>query len=219
MKKPFTRKDLTGDQFEVMYRGRWANADLYLYRKNGQVWVLKDFQPCTPFVRKTWGRFLIRREYQALSRLRGIKGIPGEPFVMDAYAIGYQYIPGRTLRETPPNQINDRFFYHLEDLVKQMHERNMVHLDIRNRRNVLITDNGLPALLDFQSSFNLDRVPRMLHSLMKDIDISGVYKIWQLKQPETLDQDRKARLTALNKKRFLWFLRGYPLGTRKAPRE
>ena len=203
----------------MLGRGRWANADLYLYRQRDNVWVLKDFLPCAPMVRKTWGRFLIRREYHALSRLRGIKGVPADPFLMDAYALGYRYIPGRTLRETPSRKINGRFFFHLENLVKQMHALNMVHLDIRNRRNVLITEDGLPALLDFQSSLNLERTPRHLHNLLKDIDISGVYKLWQVKQPESLDQNRKARLAALNKKRVLWFLKGYPLGTRKAPRE
>jgi len=95
-----------------------------------------------------------------------------------------------------------------------MHQRNMVHLDIRNQRNILVTDEGLPAVLDFQSSLNLENTPRALHKLLKDIDISGVYKNWFKKKPESLDNRRRAHLDALNKKRFLWFLKGYPLGTK-----
>jgi hypothetical protein len=49
---------------------------------------------------------------------------------------------------------------------------------------------------------------------MKDIDISGVYKNWSRKKPESLDEKRRAHLEALNKKRVLWFLKGYPLGTK-----
>jgi hypothetical protein len=218
MKQPFTRQDLSSVRCSVLRKGRWANADLYLYQEKGIAWVVKDFLPCAPIVRKTWGRFLIRREFHALDRLHGITGIPQPPFILDPFALGYRYIPGRTLRETPSELIDASFFQRLEVLVGEMHQRNMVHLDIRNRRNVLITEQGRPALLDFQSSLNLDRVPRNLHDLLKEIDLSGVYKLWQLKTPETMDAARKERLMEFDKKRFLWVLKGYPLGTRKAPR-
>ncbi|HMA85367.1 MAG TPA: hypothetical protein VKN73_06670 [Desulfosalsimonadaceae bacterium] len=218
MKQPFTRKDLATDGCSVLRKGRWANADLYLYEENDVAWVVKDFLPCAPIVRKTWGRFLVQREFHALDRLQGVAGIPQAPFIIDAHALGYRYIPGRTLRDTPSELIDASFFKQLEMLVEEMHKRNMVHLDSRNRRNVLITDEGRPALLDFQSSLNLDRVPRNFHHLLKEIDLSGVYKLWQLKTPDTMDAARKERLMEFDKKRFLWVLRGYPLGTRKAPR-
>lgn len=218
MNQPLIREDLAGPGCSVLRKGRWANADLYLYQAKDSAWVVKDFLPCGPMVRKTWGRFLIQREFRAIYTLSGIPGIPESPFVLDAYALGYRYIPGGTLRDTPAEMIDAAFFQQLELLVEAMHERNMVHLDIRNRRNVLITDSGQPALLDFQSSLNLERVPRNLHNLLKEIDLSGVYKLWQLKKPETMGAARKQRLAEFDKKRFLWVLRGYPLGTRKAPR-
>ena len=218
MKQPFTRHDLISARYSVLRKGRWANADLYLYQENDVAWVVKDFLPCAPIVRKTWGRFLIQREFHALDRLHGITGIPQSPFILDTFALGYRYIPGRTLRDTPSELIDASFFKRLEVLVEEMHQRNMVHLDIRNRRNVLITDKGRPTLLDFQSSLNLDRMPRNLHDLLEEIDLSGVYKLWQLKSPETMDAARKERLMEFDRKRFLWVLKGYPLGTRKAPR-
>jgi len=219
MDKPFTRKDLVRNGCEILRKGRWANADLYLYDQSGRAWVIKDFLPCAPLVRQTWGRMLIRREFQALRRLCGINGIAEPTIILDAFALCYPYMPGKTLREAPPDVLDEGFFQSLETLVEQMHQRNMVHLDIRNRRNVLINQNGMPALLDFQSSLDLSRVPECLHNFLKEIDISGVYKLWQLKHPESLGATRQARLAALNKKRFLWILRGYPLGTRRLPRK
>lgn len=214
MGKPFTRKDLSAGEFEIIVKGRWGNADLYLLHHSAQMWVVKDFFPCPPLIRKTWGRFMVKREFQALQKLKGIKGIPAEAFLLDAYAVCYRFQPGTTLKETPSEQISDDFFYGFENLVFMMHQRNMVHLDIRNQRNILVTDEGQPALLDFQSSLNLENTPRSLHKLLKDIDISGVYKNWFKKKPEFLDRRRRAHLEALNKKRFLWFLKGYPLGTK-----
>ena len=219
MRPRLTRKDLDPSRCRVLSRGRWANADLYLFHQGESTWVVKDFAPCPPLIRETWGRLLIRREFGALSRLHGICGIPNAISMIDARAFCYAYIPGRTLREVSSEEIAPGFFPALETLVERMHQRNVVHLDLRNRRNILITESGTPALLDFQSSLNLDRLPPGLHPFLKEIDISGVYKLWKRKSPESMDARRQARLAAMNRKRGLWVLRGYPLGLRKPPRQ
>jgi len=214
MEKPFTRKDFETGDYSIIAKGRWGNADLYQVQCGGKIWVVKDFSPCPPFIRKTWGRFMVKREFKALKKLKGIFGIPAKPFLLDVFAVCYRFIPGTTLKETPSEKIGDDFFFQFEDIVRMMHQRNMVHLDIRNRRNILVTDEGQPALLDFQSSLNLENTPRFLHKIMKSIDISGIYKNWSKKKPDSLDSGRRAHLESLNKKRFLWFLKGYPLGTK-----
>lgn len=211
---PFTRKDLAAGEIRIISKGRWGNADLYQFKSGGKTWVVKDFLPCPPVIRKTWGRFMVQREFKALSTLKGIDGIPADPFLMDRFALCYRFVPGEILKDTPPEMISDDYFYELEELVRTMHRRNMVHLDIRNQRNILVTQDAKPVILDFQSSLNLENTPRLFHKIMKDIDISGVYKNWIKKKPESLDGVRRAHLEALNKKRFLWFFKGYPLGTR-----
>jgi len=60
MQKPFTRKDLESGQFNIIAKGRWGNADLYKFHRNGKTWVVKDFSPCPPFIRKTWGRLEVK---------------------------------------------------------------------------------------------------------------------------------------------------------------
>ncbi|RJP85921.1 MAG: hypothetical protein C4518_15255 [Desulfobacteraceae bacterium] len=210
MKKPFTRKQLASGRFDILCKGRWANADLYLFQQGRSRWVIKDFFPCPPLIRKTWGRFIARREYQAFIKLRGIPGMPEASFLMDDYAVCYRFIAGKTLKDTPPEAVGPEFFLKLEALVIRMHARNLVHLDIRNRRNILVTDAGEPALLDFQTSLHLEHMPKSLRNLLMDIDFSGVYKCWNNIQPETLDPERKARLETINNKRSLWMFKGYP---------
>jgi RIO-like serine/threonine protein kinase len=161
---------------------------------------------------------MVDREFRALMKLRGIPGVPSSVFLLDRYALCYHFIPGTILRDVPADRIRDDFFLSLEQLVMGIHKKGLVHLDLRNQRNILMTDDGNPALLDFQSSINLKKTPRFLRKLFKDIDLSGVYKNWGKKIPESLDSTRKSRLDTINRKRFLWFLKGYPFGTRKRRR-
>jgi RIO-like serine/threonine protein kinase len=209
MKCPFDRKNIFGTQYQVLSKGRWANADLYLCRHDGVDWVVKDFLQCSPLVRATWGRIMIRREYAALEKMKGMSGVPHEPFLLDHFALCYRYIEGKTLRDTPPEEIKEDYFFRLEDLVNRMHALNVVHLDIRNRKNIIVDAAGEPALLDFQNCISLRHVPRFLHNLLKDIDLSGAYKYWEKYKPESLDGIRKEKLDAMNRKRQFWPFKGY----------
>ncbi|MGM0787750.1 MAG: hypothetical protein ACQETG_08560 [Thermodesulfobacteriota bacterium] len=214
MSERITRTVFENLPVQVLSRGRWGNADLSCLSFNGKLYAIKDFSPCPAFVKKTWGRWMVRREYRAFVRLAGLRAIPSEPFLLDAYAVGYRFVPGKTMRETRVDEIPDGFFHELEDAVNQMHERNIVHLDLRNRRNILIADHGGPVLLDFQSYIDLNLVPPSFRRMLKDIDLSGVYKNWLKLRPDLMDDTRLAHLSRLNRRRKLWILKGYPMGTK-----
>lgn len=214
MSGQITREILDNLPAEFLSRGRWANADLIRCCFGGKRWIIKDFSCCPPPVKKTWGRWMALREYKAYIRLAGLEGIPAEAFLLDKYAVGYRFVPGITLREADASKIPAWFFHELEKLVGRMHERNIVHLDLRNRRNILIDEDGRPYLLDFQSYADLNPLPGFLHNLLKDVDLSGVYKTWLKLRPDLMDERRMAHLKRLNKRRRLWILKGYPLGTR-----
>ncbi len=219
MNQPFTRDDLRRNSAEKISGGRWANADLLLYTHTDGAWVLKDFTPCSPFICKTWGAWMAARELRALVHLQGIPGIPAEPFALDPYAFCYRFVPGTNLkyirRTNPPGA---DFFLKLEQSVRQMHQRGIVHLDIRYMRNIVVSDTGDPLLLDFQTCLFLNRIPRFMHQFLKNIDISGVYKCWKRVSGKTIDPERLAFLEKMEKKRSLWVFKGYPLGTRASRR-
>jgi len=212
---PFTVDDMQKNPPRVLARGRWANADLFLYEAGSDTWVIKDFSPCRAPVRYSLGIFMVRRELQALMRLQGISGIAEKPFRLSPFALAYLFIPGTTLKEARrTGTVTPEFFERLEGTVQRMHDRGIVHLDIRYMRNILITPQGDPALLDFQSSLVLDRIPRVLHRPLKAIDLSGVYKCWQKICPDTMGAARAAVLESVAKKRSWWIFKGYPMGTR-----
>ncbi len=212
---PFTLEDTKKNPVRVLSRGRWANADLFLFDTGPDTWVIKDFSPCRALVRCSLGIFMVRRELRALERLQGVPGIAADPFRLSPFALAYRHIPGITLKEARrTGTVTPEFFKQLEDTVQRMHGRGIVHLDIRYMRNILITPEGAPALLDFQSSLVLDRIPRFLHRPLQAIDLSGVYKCWQKICPGTMGDARSALLEAVARKRSWWIFKGYPLGTR-----
>jgi RIO-like serine/threonine protein kinase len=219
MNQPFTRDDLRRKGAEKISGGRWANADLLLYTHTDGVWVVKDFMPCSPFIRQTWGAWMAARELRALVHLQGIPGIPADPFALDTYAFCYRFVPGTNLkyirRTNPPGA---DFFLKLEQSVHQMHQRGIVHLDIRYMRNIVVSDTGDLLLLDFQTCLFLNYIPRFMHQFLKNIDISGVYKCWKRVSGKTIDPERLAFLKKMEKKRSLWVFKGYPLGTRASRR-
>ena len=170
--------------------------------------------PCKSLIRHTYGYYMIKRELRVLKELQGINGIPKNPFLLDKFALCYKYISGRTLKEARKQPVGPDFFLALESMVKEMHSRNIVHLDIRYMRNILLADDGTPALLDFQTSFSTRRMPHALQQLFRNIDISGVYKCWQKISPGSMDKKRLSFLASMEKKRSWWIFKGYPLGTR-----
>jgi len=212
MRKPFTREAINARTVEMLHKGHWANADALRYHDRGKDWVVKDFSTRRWIVRNTVGRLLITRELLLLRKLRGIEGVTEDVFRLDHFAFCYLFMPGKNLRETRQHAdtIDDNFFFKLERLVREIHARNIVHLDIRNAKNILMREGGSPALLDFQSGLCLNRAPRFLHTLLKKIDMSGVYKHWILISPGSLDERRRGVLNEVNKIRRFWFLRGYP---------
>jgi len=219
MMQPFTRADVSRADAPVVSRGRWGNADILRFERDGAVWMVKDFSSCPSVIKNTWGRWMASRECRVLDRLQGVRGIPAQPFMLDAFAFCYRYIPGTNLKIARKEQpIGPGFFLALEETVRRMHERNIVHLDIRYMRNILVTDDGAPALLDFQSSLFLDAIPKRLHAFLKNIDISGVYKCWRKISPGTIDEERLRMLARMERTRSLWIFKGYPMGTRGSRR-
>ncbi len=214
----FTRADLDRGLREVLSEGRWANARLYLFEHDGASWVVKDFSPRGPLVRLVIGRFLIRREFGALSRLDGIPATPQGAVRIDAYALAYRYVPGRSLRGARDVVFGPDFFPALERGLAAMHARtHLAHFDLRNAKNILMTDTGEPLLLDFQSAVGTGWMPGPLRRFAERVDLAAIYKHWKKRSPDTMGEERIAALARMNRIRPLWALRGY-IGAPRPPR-
>ncbi|MDD5706017.1 MAG: hypothetical protein PHR35_08835 [Kiritimatiellae bacterium] len=211
MAPELTRQEFAAAPRELLHRGRFGNATVWRFPREGGVWVVKDFAACPWIVRWTLGVWLSGREYRALCRLRGLTGVPSGPFRLDALAFGYRYAPGQPLRGLPDGACGRDFFERLEEVVRSVHARGVVHLDLRNARNVLVGADGQPALLDFQSAINTSRWPARWRAGLERIDLSGVYKHWLRHDPGTLGPERETTLRWQLRMRRWWRFRGYSL--------
>lgn len=209
----FPGQRISADGLKLIHRGRFANAHVYRYRKGALDLIVKDFSHCPWWIRLSAAPYFVHRELRTLDRLRGLPGIASRRFQLSAIALAYPFMPGQPLSAVrrAAGTLPASFFRSLETLVLKMHERGIVHLDMRNLSNVLVGTDGRPYLIDFQSAIDLHGLPNLLSTVLESVDLSGVYKGWLRVGAEPLDQARLEFLDRFNELRRVWVFRGYPV--------
>ncbi len=61
--------------------------------------------------------------------------------------------PGKTAIDH--RQVAADFFDHVEEMLNVLHARRIIYVDLHKQENVLVGDDGLPYLIDFQVSVQL----------------------------------------------------------------
>lgn len=212
-KKPFTKAELDAAKVDLLRDGRWGNACVSVATINGKRWTIKDFSNRPWLVKLTFAPFVLNRELNMVRRLEGMHNVPNEAFMVTPHILAISYIPGKSLSSFKKGEITPEFLEKAEDLIRQLHKRNLVHLDTRGTGNWLVTHTGDPAIIDFQAGMKTSYLPSVLRSYMQDMDMGGVYKKWEQFCPEEMGEFRKKELERINKLRKLWKIRGY-LGKR-----
>ncbi len=132
--------------------GGWSKASVVLARDGERCVVVKDFASPRSPLRRRLGRWLLRREWRAYRALEGHPSVPRVVDRLDDWALVLEYRPGTLLSRSLRGQLPAAFLKELRDAVEGMHERGVVHLDLRHRSNILAGEDGHPVLLDFASA-------------------------------------------------------------------
>lgn len=148
-----SRASLARETERVLNRGSRRNPDVLLVRHEGARVVVKDFAPRGWWVRHWLGPWLARREQRAWQALAGHPNVPAFVGAVDRLAFAVEYRPGRTLFGAKRQPVPEGFLAALADALAEMHRRGVVHLDLKNRTNVLSDEHGRPVLIDFGSAF------------------------------------------------------------------
>ncbi len=112
------------------------------------------------------GRGLSSHEIRILETLKDLDQVPKPAGMWGPNGFVYPYIEGRSLDEKPP--IPDRFFEDLEELLNQIHQRQVCYIDLNKRGNILVGADGRPYLIDFQISMAWKRHGRMCRVLQRE---------------------------------------------------
>jgi predicted Ser/Thr protein kinase len=186
-------------------RGNIGKPDLNRVEVEGRFLMVKDVRKRNFFLRWTLGVWLIQKEWKIYSQLKGMKGIPQPIERIDRFAFAMEFIPGRPLSRgeaLPPS-----FFSDLEKVLKDLHARGVVHLDLRHKGNILISERGELFLIDFNSSFGFKRkgiLRRFLFPLLRWVDYGGLLKLKERISPDLMTSEERSSLKRFNRIRKLW---------------
>lgn len=161
----------------------------------GKPAIVKDYRGRSLLARSIVGPSLVRREFRILRRLEGLPGVPRALAVLGGAALVVEYVEGRPFSKYQPGDMPGSVYQELCDIVRGMHARGVVHLDLRQKKNFLLTPDNHPCLLDFGGAVapGPGSILRAFLPAMRRVDESALLKVKQRSFPHLLtDEDRAA---------------------------
>jgi serine/threonine protein kinase len=183
----------------------FGKPDLNRAEVEGRTLMVKDVRRKNIFSRWTLGLWLIHKEWKIYFRLKGIAGVPQTIERIDRFAFAMEFIPGRPVQRG--ETLQPSFFSQLEQVLREIHRRGVVHLDLRHKGNILISEKGEPFLIDFNSSFSFKEkgfFRRFLFPVLRWVDYGGLLKLKQRVAPSFMTPEELAFLKRFNLIRKLW---------------
>lgn len=200
---------MTREEFEknsiALVKGRLGKPDLTQVFINGKTLVVKDVKRRSFLVRWTLGLWLIEKEWRIYQRLKGLEGVPQPISRIDRFAFAMEYIPGRPIGRG--EALSASFFCQLEKIMNAVHSRGVLHLDLRHKGNILVSEEGNPYLIDFNSSFSFKvggLLHRFLFPLLRWVDYGGFLKLKEKASPSSMTPKEAKFLKHFNRVRRLW---------------
>lgn len=168
-------------------KGGFLSPVVSVVDHEGRPAVLKDYRKKNPVTRGLLAPSLVRREFSVLRHLEGIPGIPRAYAIVDKRALLLEYVEGKTINKYKAGELPDVVFERLARLVRAMHDRGVVHLDLRQRKNILIAGDR-PWLIDFANA-----IKGKLTARLRGVDESALLKFKERNWPHLLtDADRES---------------------------
>jgi len=181
----------------VLRGGSAFEAEVAVYSGAEGGFVVKDCSPMHPLMRALFGRRVKNREIAIYARLEGAAGVPDFVGVIDGDAFAIEYVEGQTLARHLDRPLLDGALANLATVVDGLHARRVVHLDLKQKRNVLVRPDGSVAIIDFESALHLGEgiLGRALFAFLKKRDRAGVVKFKSKYAPHLLDagEEKSAR--------------------------
>jgi len=201
------RSELNTMSMKVIRQGSYSKPELRLYEADGEKIAVKDCSGMHPVIKFFMGRRTQNREIMIYKLLKGIRGVPEYKGSIDKDAFAVEFIDGTPLSRAIDTKLLTLALENLAKVIESIHARKVVHLDLKQKRNVLVRDDGVVAVIDFQSALALgDSVfGKLLFSRLKNRDIAGLLKFKWKYAPNLLSAKEQIRY-----KREMFFAKLWP---------
>jgi predicted Ser/Thr protein kinase len=206
-KPSLSRATLVDHTDRVLRPSSWVKPAILLAQADGDGLVVKDFLPTAWLIRHTYGRWLVRRESRIYARLDGIAGVPAFRGRIDRFAFAIDFVEGSTLKALPRRQIPAVAFDRLGRLLDRVHAAGVVHFDSHQKKNVILSPDGQPYLVDFATALFLGTngfSQRVLVPLLGRADRWGLLKLKSRYCSDALTPRERRRLRLSEWLGWLW---------------
>lgn len=147
--------DLPQTNSGVLRLPSYTRPAIWVIEEEGTRAIVKDYSRGNFLQRNIIGRFLLWRESRAYRKLRGLRGVPSLYGMIDGVALVIEEIPGKRLKKHRGDvELSGAFFDALEETVESFHRRGMAHCDLKNSSNVLVGNDGMPYIVDWNASIS-----------------------------------------------------------------
>lgn len=164
-------------------------------------------------------RWIVARERRVLERLSSLEGVPHLVVTIDRDAIALTLFPGRPLDEQSFRARPRELFEQLLELTERLHALGVFHLDLHQRKNLLLDDDGRLRMVDFGSAVAAGPLMRFfLGPILGYVDRQAAYKYLARFAPEELSHDEARAVLRQRRVRRLWPFSPHSKRERKAAR-
>jgi RIO-like serine/threonine protein kinase len=179
-------------------KGGFLSPVVSVVEHEGRPAVLKDYRRKNVVTRGLLAPALVKREFSVLRHLEGLPGIPRAYAVVEKRALLMEYVEGKTINKFKAGELPDAVFERLAGLVRAMHERGIVHLDLRQRKNILIAGEH-PWIIDFANAMKVKPTSRL-----RAVDESALLKFKLRNWPHLVTEADRESLKSHKFLRKFW---------------
>ncbi len=119
----------------------------------------------------------IRHEYEAYKKLYGFSGCPKCYGLVDNKYLVLDFIDGHPIRKQQPVN-HAAYFDELFNLIGEMHQLQVTHIDLKKKDNLLVTHDDKPCMIDFGTAVikksGFHPLNALLFKLAKRFDYNGI---------------------------------------------
>ncbi len=150
-------------------------------------------------------RFSLRREFRAYRRVAGVAGFPRCFGLFGGCHLAVEYVDGALLKHASPAD-PEQFFDRLRQIITAMHDRGVAHGDLKSRKNVMVTGDGRPVIIDLGTAIvrktGSHPLNGWLFDYLRQIDLNAWVKLkyGSYDRADELDRQlvRRSRIERLN---------------------